>query len=252
MDNPLEEKAERAERSGDLQDAVELWKRLALHNQDAGFFCRYGNVAKELDRWDEAEAAFNQSLRLDPNLSAAKECMGALWLARTDKERHESLRIAKHWFVEALRHERNARVLTFLGNVDAALGDDSAARKSFEEAISLDPEYEEALFNFASLEAESDSAKASSLLQKALEIDPEYAAALRQIGVLFQKQSDPEEAEYHLRRALELDPKDYWAQMYLANLLGIQGRNEEAERIYRFATTLHPDIKEASRSSPAS
>jgi protein O-GlcNAc transferase len=244
MDNSLEGNAERAESSGDLQTALELWKQLALNNEDPGFFCRYGSVAKELDRWDEAEAAFNQALRLDPNLSAAKECMGALWLARTDMKRDESLRIAKHWFSEALRHERNARVLTFLGNVDSPLGDDSAAQKSFEEAISLDPEYEEALFNLASLEAESDSAKASSLLQRALEIDPQYAAAHRQLGLLFQKQGDQEEAEYHLHRALELDPADYWAQMYLANLLGVQGRNDEAEQMYRFATTLHPEVKE--------
>ncbi len=244
MDNSLEDKAERAENSGDLEAAMELWKRLALHNQHAGFFCRYGTVAKELDRWDEAEAAFNQALRLDPNLSAAKECMGALWLARTDIGRDESLRTAKHWFSEALRHERNARVLTFLGNVDSALGNNSEAQKSFEEAISLDAEYEEALFNLAALEAKGNAAKASSLLQRALEIDPQYAAAHRQLGVLFQKQGDAEQAEYHLRRALEIDPADYWAHMYLANVLGVQGRNDEAERIYRFATTLHPEIKE--------
>lgn len=244
MDNSLEDKAERAERAGDLHAALELWKQLASHSQNPGFLCRYASVAEELDRWDEAEAALNQALLLDPDLGAAKEYMGALWLARTDKARDESLRIAQHWFAEALRDERNPRILTFLGSVNSALGDNSAARKSFEEAISLDPGYEEALFNLALLEKENDPAKSVSLLRRAIEIDPEYSAAHRQLGILFQGQGNLEEAEYHLRRAMELNPADYWVQMYLANLLGVQGRLADAEQMYRFATVLHPEIEE--------
>jgi tetratricopeptide (TPR) repeat protein len=244
MNNSLEDKAEAAESSGDLDTALRLWKQLAFDNQDAGFFCRYGSVAEELHRWDEAEAAFSQALRIDPNLDSAKESLGVLWLARTDKARDDSLRTARHWFADALQHERSARILTFLGSVDSALGDDPAARQSFEEALSLDPVYEEALFNLASLEAEIDPERATLLLQRAIDVDPHYAAAHRELGVLLQKERKPTDAEYHLRRALEIDPSDYWAQMYLANLLGVQGKNEEAEQMYRFATAVHPEMSD--------
>jgi len=244
MSDFLEDKAEQAESKGDLLTALQLWKELAERNQNAGLFCRYGSVAEELGKWDEAETALHEALRLDPSLSPAMEFMGTLWLARTDKGRDESLQTAKDWFSRALRHERNARILTFLGNVDDALGHEQGARQSFEEAIALDPSYEEALFGLASLEREHNPGKAASLFRRALDVDPQYAAAHRELGSLLEKEGDLDEAEYHLQRALEFDPADYWAQMHLANLLGVRGRYAEAEQTYRFATTLHPEIKE--------
>lgn len=208
MSDFLEDKAEKAESEGDLPAALQLWKELAQRNQDAGSFCRYGSVAEELGKCDEAEDAFKQALRLNPGLTPAMECMGSLWLSRLDRERDESLRIARDWFLRALQHERSARVLTFLGNVDAALGDDSPAQQAFEEAISLEPDYEEALFNLATLVKERDGGRAVSLLRRALDIDPQYAAAHRELGVLLQRARDLAEAEYHLRRALEFDPAE--------------------------------------------
>lgn len=240
----LEQRAEDAERSGDLKTAFALWNQLAVRRRDPLPFCRAGRVAQELGSWGEAENAFHEALRLDRDFSAAKECLGSLWLSRTDKNSQEALTIARDWFAQALERERNARLLTFLGNADVALGDESSARKSFEEAIVLDPAYEEALFNLALLESETDSERASALLEKAVSLDPRYSAAHRELGVLSETEGDLVKAEYHLRRALELDPADYWAQMHLANLLAVQGKNTEAEQTYRFATTLHPEIKE--------
>src|SRR5258708_11498343 len=121
MNDFLENKAEEAERSGNLPTALELWRDLATRNRDPVFFCRYGRVADELRGWDDAEAAFREALRLDTRLSLAMECMGSLWLARTDKSRDESLEIARKWFSEALKHDRNARVLTFLGSISASI-----------------------------------------------------------------------------------------------------------------------------------
>src|SRR5207302_9233571 len=135
--------------------------------------------------------------------SAAMGCVGSVWVTRTDKERDDSLRVASDWFLRALQCERNARILTFLGNVEAALDNEQAARPLFEEAISLDPNYEEPLYNLASVEKHANnSEKAVSLLRRALEIDPDYALAHREIGILLHGEGNMEEAEYHLRRAL--------------------------------------------------
>jgi tetratricopeptide (TPR) repeat protein len=240
----LEQQAESAETAGDLKNALHLWNQVAVRSRDPVAFCRAGRVAQELGSWGEAENSFHEALRVDRDFSGAKECLGSLWLSRTDKDSQEALIVARNWFAQALKHERNARLLTFVGNADVALGDESSARKSFEEAIALDPNYEEALFNLASLESETDPEGAFALLEKAIRIDPEYSAAHRELGVLSETEGDLVKAEYHLRRALELDPADYWAQMHLANLLAVQGKNMEAEQTYRFATTLHPEIKE--------
>lgn len=239
----LEERAEKAEEVGDLQAALGLWKQAAEKDQDAISFCRYGRVAEELGKWNEAENAFSTALRLEPSLSLALESMGDLWATRTDKESVESLTVAKEWFLKALHLKRSARVLTFLGSTYRALGHFDEARTAFEEAATIDPNYEEALYNLGVLQEKTNPPMSKEFLQKAVLIDPEYGSAHQVLGRLYQRDKDLTRAEYHFRRSLEIDPADYWSNIYLANLRGVQGKNDEAEQIYRFATDLHPEIK---------
>lgn len=239
----LENRAEEAEEAGDLQTAFESWKELAIRNQDPVFFLRYGSVAKKLERWEEAESAFNQALRLDPTSSLIMENMGSLWDSRSDKTEEESLEGAKQWFLRALKHERHARLLTQLAGTYVALAEYTAARDAFEEAVRIDPEYEEALYNLAVLDEKTNPQRSVELLERAIQIDPHYAIAHQALGRLSQRAKDLAQAEYHFRRSLEIDPADYWSNMYMANLLGVLGRNEEAEQAYRFATSLHPEIE---------
>ena len=243
MMDSLQQRAEQAEQADDLTTAFDLWKELAVRSSEAEYFLRYGRAAKKLERWDEAENAFTQALRLDPASSIVMENMGSLWAYRTDKMDVDSLRTAKGWFLRALKGERHPRLLTQLGATCAALDDPSAARDAFEEASRIDPEYEEALYNLALIiEEEGDLERSAELLERAIQIDPDYAAAHQVLGRVYQEMADLHRAEFHFRRSLELDPADYWSNLYLANLLGSQGRNAEAEQMYRFATKLHPEI----------
>ncbi len=238
----LENQAEKAEETEDLPTALKLWKELATKNRTAFLFLRYGNVARKLERWQEAEDAFAQALRLEPTSPLIMENVGCLWADRTDKGEADSFQTAKHWFLLALKHERHARLLTLLGATYMALDDNAAARDAFEEAIRIDPDYEEALYNLAVIKEETDPQTSVELLERAIQIDPDYALAHQVLGRLSQRAEDLARAEYHFRRSLEIDPADYWSNMYLANLLGVQGRNAEAEQTYRFATCLHPEI----------
>ena len=238
----LEKRAEEAEAAEDLRTALELWRELAGMNQEVFFFVRFGRVAKKLERWEEAESAFTQALRLDPTSSLVMENMGSLWANRSDKAEADSLETAKQWFLRALEHERHARLLTQLGAVYVALANGGAARTAFEDAIRIDPNYEEALYNLAVLEEKANPPRSIELLERATEIDPDYGTAHQVLGRLYQRANDLARAEYRFRRSLEIDPADYWSNLYLANLLGVRGKNEEAEQVYRFATSLHPEI----------
>jgi Tfp pilus assembly protein PilF len=242
MMDSLQQRAEEAEEAEDLHSAFELWKELAAKDPEASFFLRYGSVAKKLEKWDEAEDAFAQALRLDPASSLILENIGSLWAHRTDKPDADSFQMAKQWFLRALEEERNARLLTQLGATFVALNEGEAARDVFEEAIRLDPECEEALYNLAVIEEETDLQKSVELLERAIQIDPDYAAAHQVLGRVYEEMADITRAEYHFRRSLEIDPADYWSHLYLANLLGAEGRNIEAEQIYRFAANMHPEI----------
>jgi len=241
----LEEQAERAEEKGDFAVAAALWRRLAEKDRDPLHFVRYGRVAQNLENWDEAEQAYAEALRIDPNLHLAMEALGDLWATRTDKDDRESFEQAKEWFLKALQGEHSSRTLTFLGGAYLALEDYDAARQAFEEALLVNPQNEEALYNIATIDAKKDPQKSIDLLEKAVEIDPDYSAAHQQLGRLYHGERDLARAEYHFRRSFELDPHDVFSSLYLANILAVQGKTTEAERTYRLAVSLHPNNKDA-------
>ncbi len=237
----LEDKAEKAEEDGDLETARTLWREIAARNHDTSSFFKYGRLATEIEEWDEAEGAFAEALRLDPSSSLAMEGMGILWYHRTDRDDTESFRIAKDWYIRALKLDLNARTLTLLGCAYSALGDSTAAQNALEQAIKIDPQYEEAMYNLAAMHEEKDPARAIELLERAIEIDPDYSLAHQRLGVQRHHSGDLIQAEYHFRRSLEADPTDYWSHLYLANCLAMQGRETEAEQTYRFVTSLQPE-----------
>jgi tetratricopeptide (TPR) repeat protein len=241
--DPIQNEAEKAEERGDLELALQLWKQLAERSTDPALYARYGVAAKELEKWNDAETAFAESIRLDPGFAMAMEGMGDLWAIRTDKSEKESFETARDWFLKALRNGRKARTLTLLSGAYVALDDVPAARNALIEALRINPNYEEALYNLAVLERETDQQKSAELLEKAIEIDPNYSLAHQELGTIYHRMGNLEKAEYHFRRSIETKPTNHWSHLYLANVLAVQGENVEAERTYRLAISLHPEIQ---------
>ncbi|HWG20596.1 MAG TPA: tetratricopeptide repeat protein [Terracidiphilus sp.] len=204
----LHERAEAAEAAEDLQLAFELWKELAEREDGSNSLLRYGSLAKRLEKWDEAEIAFSEALRRSPGSTLILECIGDLWARRADKDTPESFEIAKQWFQKALENGRSARLLNRLGATYRALGDITKARDAFEQAIELDPRYEEALYNLALIEEEVDAQKTVELLERAIEIDSDYGLAHHELGGVYEGLKDLTRAEYHFRRSIEIDPGD--------------------------------------------
>ena len=250
MIDALQQRAEDAEEAGDLPLALELWKELAEKYNEAPPFLWYGRVAEKLAKWEEAENAFTQALRLQPHSSLTKfvdsprvnVMIGMLWTNRTDKDRTASLEIAKEWFQNAIKMERSAPTLSLLGATYARLDDAAAAKEAFEEAIKLDPNYDEAMYNLAAIEEETDPPKARDLLERAIQIDPDYALAHHILGRVYVRLKDPVRAEQHYRRCMEIKPTEYWNYLYLAGLLVAQKRNSEAEELYLRAIDLSPEM----------
>lgn len=236
----LQERAESAEEAGDFESAFGLWSRLGSETRDEAAFCRAGRAAQKLEKWAAAENAFKKAFALDPASADAMECLGSLFLNRTDGGSGANLLRAKEWLLGALRIRRTATLLTFLGNTYVKLEELSAAKEAFSDAALLDPAYEEAYFNLALLAESQNPTEARKLLEKAIELDSDYGEAHQRLGILVQREGHVLEAEYHFRRALEINHEDYWSRLYLANALAVQGRAEEAEREYRAAISMRP------------
>ena len=243
----LEESAELAEERGDYEEALAAWSRLARQVSQPEFYCRAGLAAQELQRWTDAEASYSEALSVDATSGAAMECMGQLFLLRTDGSEERNFRSAIEWLTRALKFEKSARVLNFLGNAYVGIGDESEARRVFREALEADPKYEEAAYSLALLEKGSDPEAATELLRQAIEIAPGYFRAHQQLGIILQQHGDVVAAEYEFRRCLELNPHDYWSLLYLANALAVQGRSAEAEQQFRLALSLRPGDEDGTK-----
>lgn len=237
----LQKRAVEAEEAGDLPLALELWNENSTSDDNGVSFLKIGRIAQKLERWEEAENAYTQALSFRPNFSFSKQLMGSLWLNRTDKDEAASLRTAKEWFLSALETGRSAPCLTMLGATYCALDDFSEAKKAFEEAIELDPNYDEAMYNLAVIEEKNDSQKARDLLERAIGIDPNYKLAHFMLGRVCVRLKDLDRAEFHYRRCLEIDPTEYWCNLFLAGLLVARKRHAEAEQIYLHAIELSPE-----------
>jgi tetratricopeptide (TPR) repeat protein len=196
----------------------------------------------QLERWEESENALNQALRLHPKSFLVEVIMGMLWFNRTDKDRIESLQIAKDRFLSAIQIKRDAPALTLLGSAYAQLDDTTAAREAFEEAIEIYPNYDEALYNLAVIEEKTNPQKARELLERAIQIDPEYALAHHMLGRVFTRLKDLDRAEFHYRMCLKINPDEYWNLLYLAGLLVARKQNTEAEELYLHAIELSPEM----------
>jgi Tfp pilus assembly protein PilF len=171
--------------------------------------------------------------------------MGELWSKRTDKDRIKSLRTSKEWFQNALGTERSAPCLILFGAVCARLRDGTAAREAFEEAIKIDPNDDEAMYNLAVIEGKANPQKARELLERAIQIDPEYALAHHMLGRVFIRLKDLDRAEFHYRKCLEFKPDEYWNLLYLAGFLEVRKQNTEAEELYLRAIELSPEMSGA-------
>jgi tetratricopeptide (TPR) repeat protein len=248
MIDALQKRADEAEEAGDLPLALELWKERSKTDEDGIAFLQSGRIAQELGNWKEAESAYTEALRLQPSSSLAKFVsspivdllLGGLWSKRTDKDGIESLQTAKKWFLKALKIERNAPTLTLLGAACAKLDEAAAAREAFEEAIEIDPNYDEAMYNLAVIEEDTDPPKARDLLERVIQIDPDYALAHQMLGRVYVRLKDLVRAEHHYRRCLQVNPSDYWCNLFLAGLMGSK-RDAEAEQIYLHAIELSPE-----------
>lgn len=244
--NHLESEAEKAETDGDYSRAVSIWKALAEAHESAHYLRRYGRVAQRLSLWDVAESAFDRALELEPS-PFTMELIGSLWTEREDKEGDLRAEHAREWLSRAIAIEKTSRRLLFLGVAYSDLKNELAAEKAFEEALVLDEQNEEALYNLALLKELKNPIFATELLERAIEIDPNYGAAHQLLGRISQRASDFVRAEYHFRRALEISPDDYWSMLYLANLLSVQGLTENAMKMYQTAIALRPDDEAGAR-----
>lgn len=156
----------------------------------------------------DAETAFRESIRLDPDWSWPYTSLGIL-LANHSEDRTDE------------------------------------AESAFERAIELDPGWSRPHNDLAvllRLRGRSDEAEQHA--RKAVELDPDNVATRNNYGNLLVAQKRYAEAEPEYRKALELEPDHPKPYYNLACLYSLQNRFEEALTLLERAIALDPALRE--------
>jgi len=233
----LTEKAEQLEESGMLNEALEVWRVATKREADPVMLCEFASLAMKLEKWSDAEEALVTAANLAPELPNPHTLLGFLYFERGMLEKAVSC------FQKSMALEPSVGVLTSLGVAQLELGLTEDARASLEQAVRIDPDYEESYYNLGLSYRETEPSRAIDLFEKAVKLDPEYAQAHRELGwALSRLKEQDAEAEYHLRKAIELNDEDGWAYIYLGNILWQREDLSAAEQSFKKAVEVWSEI----------
>jgi tetratricopeptide (TPR) repeat protein len=195
-----------------------------------------GNVLWDVERYAEAEAAYLEAIRLDPNDAYAHNGLGNV------------LRATKR-YLEAEAAYRGAIGLdpsdayahNGLGNVLRATKRYPEAEAAYREAIRLDPSDAYTHHNLGNVLWDMERyPEAEAAFRRAIRLDPGYARAHNGLGTLLWEMKRYLEAEAAFREGIRLDPNFAYPHHNLGNVLWDMERYPEAEAAYREAIRLDP------------
>lgn len=188
----------------------------------------------------EAVAAAKTLGQAQPNYARVHNRVGTQYLKAGE------LAKAVAQFKQALKADpRHAGAHNNLGVAYERLGQ-KGAQSQFEQAIRLQPNFTQALFNLArTLMRTGHVADAIAALQRTIQIDPDHVGALNMLGTAFGKQQRFTEAQSVLERAVRLDPNHAEAHSNLGAAYAGQGLLPQAVAQFEAALTLDPEDPEA-------
>lgn len=180
--------------SGSSEEALVLARGALSLRQDAASWSALGGIARDTQRYEEAENAFRRALELAP--------------------------------IDSIVLNDLALVLSKRGQLDEA-------ERCYRQAIEHNPEHADAHNNLGVLLKRTGRPDAAAAAyRRALQVRPDYPQAHNNLGVLYKESGRLAEAEIDYRRAIELKP-DYADACWNLGLVLLElGRYHEAWPYY--------------------
>jgi tetratricopeptide (TPR) repeat protein len=239
--------ASKAEDEGNLSKALQLYKEVAeidksLPNPLLGI----ASVLRDQSQWKEAVQIAQKVTRRWPDSTAAHIAYSIM--GRCYREQEQFLR-AERAYRKALAIEQHPWTWILLSKVFLSVGRVDETITSLQNALKVDPDYEEAHYNLGiEYRLRGQYVRAEKHLRKAIEIDPNYSRAYAELGwVLLKRRKGVRdkakaiEAIRLLKKSIKLDPEYGWSRVYLANALWGQKKLKAADEQYRKVMEIWPD-----------
>ena len=220
-------------------EAEDAYKEiLKLKARDARAAYGLGNVYSDQQRWDDAEAAYRNSVTWAPaNADAYVALSVVLVQPRAGGDNAKRFADAESFARRSVQIDpKNAVGWDRLGVALQARGlANSETEHSYRRAIELDPQFAVAYAHLARMLNKVRPADAAPLYEKAIELakDP---ATLNLIAESLQAEQLWPQSEPVLKRALELDARNPTSLMLMGRYLVVYKRYQEAEPYLKSAT----------------
>jgi tetratricopeptide (TPR) repeat protein len=213
-----------------------IGRAIALNNRIPDFHHNLGNILREMGRLEEAAAAYQRAMILDPNSVGTLYNLGNVNqdLARLDQ--------AVAYFERALTlRPDSVEIVTNLGTALHDQGRLDAAVTCYARAAALAPDSVETLANFGgALCDRGEPDKAAAQFERALALRSDHIESLNGLGIALRKQGRIEAAIAQFERALALRPDQAETHNNLALALEDLGRLDEAVFHYEHSLKLVP------------
>ncbi|MBF0461828.1 MAG: tetratricopeptide repeat protein [Magnetococcales bacterium] len=225
--------------TGKLTQALE--QAMTVARPDADLLNLAATCHTRLGQPSQAEAAYRQALRLQPNHADVHYNLGNLL------QNQNRLAEAETAYRQALdTRPDHANTQFNLGVLLQGLHRATEAEAIYRQLLHLQPHHIDGCFNLGTLlQAQKRSPEAEAAYRQVILLQPDHLPAHFNLGNLLQGAHRADEAEIVYRQLLHLQPDHAHAQINLGNLLQGQHRPIEAEAAYRHALRLQPDLADA-------
>ncbi len=200
----------------------------------------YGAALQQNGRLDEAEKAYRDALRLDPNYVKVHINLAMTLIGKSKFDE------AKTHYERALQLEPNSgEVRAGYAYLLERLGQPDEARAEYERALSVGPKSARLLYTYgAFLDKRGDLDGAIAQYQRAVELEPKFVDAHAELATALLTKGDVKQAEAHYLAAMQINPNRADIHSNFGSLLLKEGRTSQAIMEYEEALRIDPTLKE--------
>jgi tetratricopeptide (TPR) repeat protein len=255
----------------DYAGALQALETVPEVARDARYYTYLAGVLLNVGRTDEAAAAIERALALDPEAGAALAERAIIHVVQnrepaavTDARRavelspgSSSARIALSYALQATfqleearevlreavaRNPEDALAWARLAELELMFGELGAARDAAEQAVALAPELArtQMVLGFAAL-TRIDISEAKASFERAIALDSANPLSRLGLGLAKIRRSDLEDGRHEIEIAAALDPNDALIRSYLGKAYFEERRDDLAVEQYAIAQQLDPN-----------